>query len=186
MTTATISVTQDQVFTALGDFVDSLGFTVPNAQGGAQPIECVVLPTNRAPMPANAFISISPAAQTRLATNRETYDGELGTRASMMQTQQAVQVDCYGPTSGDWANILLNLLRSAYGCDWFAQNNDGVAVPLYADDSARQVPLVDGEDQYEQRWTFNCMLQFNPDVTLGEQFATKLGPVTLIDVDTLK
>ena len=188
---ATVSITQDDLFTALGGFITSLGFLNPVAVAPATvPVEVVRLPVNRAAMPALAFISMSPATQTRLATNRSNYPPNTGAPgsivvpdnfASTMNTQVDVQIDCYGSTSGDWAQILCNLLRSAYACDWFLANAGFDITPLYADDP-HQIPLVDGEQQYEERWTFNCALQSNPTVTLPQQYAKVVGPVSITDV----
>jgi hypothetical protein len=43
-------------------------------------------------------------------------------------------------------------------------------------------PLEDDELQYEQRWTIEAFLQYNPVVTVPMQFADTAS-VTLINVD---
>ena len=45
------------------------------------------------------------------------------------------------------------------------------------------MPLVDGEDQYTERWTFIAALQINPVITVPE---TTAGTLTagIINVDT--
>jgi hypothetical protein len=187
---ATVSITQDDLFNALGNFITSLGFLNP-AQVDAQiPIDVIRLPVNRNAIPVGGFISMTPSAQVRLSTNKTVYppnsSGPGGVVvptdfASTMNTRVDVQLDCYGPPSGDWAQILCNLLRSAYACDWFAANVGFDITPLYADDP-HQMPLVDGEQQYEERWTMNCALQSNPTVTLPQQYARVVGPVKITDV----
>jgi hypothetical protein len=44
------------------------------------------------------------------------------------------------------------------------------------------MPFIDGEEQYEQRYTISAHLQYNPQVTAPQQFAN-VASVTLIDVD---
>jgi len=39
---------------------------------------------------------------------------------------------------------------------------------LYADDPV-QIPLIDGESQYEQRWKLVATLQYNPVLTTTQQ-----------------
>jgi hypothetical protein len=53
--------------------------------------------------------------------------------------------------------------------------------PLYADNPT-QMPLIDGEAQYEQRWKLTASLQYNPIVTVSQDFADTLT-LTLDEVD---
>jgi hypothetical protein len=181
---ATTSISQDAVFAGLGDFIDYLGLVNANAEGGTTPVLTIRLPVNRAALPPAAFIAMSPLGQARLSTNRRIYTPNPATGspnvAVQMNTRHEIQIDCYGGAAASWANMLVALLRDATTVDWFAANAPGV-VPLYADD-ARQMPLVDGEDQYEERWTFSAFLQTDPTVTLAQQFAKTLGPVKIVDV----
>ena len=56
------------------------------------------------------------------------------------------------------------LFRDQYATDIFPANIQ----PLYADDPV-QIPLIDGEEQYEQRWKITASLQYNPTLTTGQQ-----------------
>jgi hypothetical protein len=95
-------------------------------------------------------------------------------------SQISIQIDCYGPTSGDRATVISTLLRDEYACDQFAASGVDMQ-PLYASD-AKQMPLIDGEQQYEERWTFEAVLQFNPVITTPQQSANALT-IDLIEVD---
>ena len=44
------------------------------------------------------------------------------------------------------------------------------------------MPLTDSEQQYEQRWMATAVLQFNPVVTVPQDFANALT-INLVDVD---
>lgn len=103
-----------------------------------------------------------------------------GSSNMLQATRVTVQVDAYGPASADYAQILTTTFRDSFAVDQFALSGFDVA-PLYADD-ANQIPLIDGESQYESRWTIKCVLQCNPVVSFPLQFADALQ-VELIDVD---
>jgi hypothetical protein len=130
---------------------------------------------------AAGFVLMTPLYQMRLATNVDTYDDTYPSPGASFSAEQDtridVQLDFYGPLSGAWAAMVSTLWRDEYGVNALAPN----CAPLYIDD-ARMMPLVDGEMQYEQRWTCTGTLQFNPVTTLPQQFAGA-AKATLIDVD---
>jgi hypothetical protein len=134
---------------------------------------------NRAPMPLPGFISIQALFRHRLRTNLHEWD-EISPLPTMANLEEGVelttQIDCYGPSSEDWASMLSATLRDEYGCTALAPTLS----PLYADD-ARMIPLVAGENQYEERWSLDARFQYNPVTTLAQQYARVLA-LTLIDV----
>lgn len=73
--------------------------------------------------------------------------------------------------------MLETLLRDETACVALAPT----CQPLYSSD-ATLVPLDDDEQQYEQRWMIEAVLQYNPVTTTPMQFANTLE-VTLINVD---
>lgn len=77
-----------------------------------------------------------------------------------------VQIDFYGPAAGDYCKATKNALRSMWGFDQFST---GIK-PLYTSDGI-QSPLITGEQQYESRWTLTVSMQYNPAVSLPQQFA---------------
>jgi hypothetical protein len=170
---ATVSIPQSAVLTALGNFVVSVtGATV--VQGYP----------NRVAMPVGPFVNMSALSMKRLRTNIDNYAGTVtsppapGPVTSEQGTQIDIQLDCYGPSSGDWATILTTLLRDNVGCVALAPN----CQPLYADDPIR-APLTTAEEQYLDRWIITVRLQMNPTVTTSQQFASVLGPVGIIDAE---
>jgi hypothetical protein len=157
----TPSITESQVFKTLGAFI-----------AGIVTCEVIRLPVNRTPMPKGSFIAMSPGTNIPLSTNVTTYDRENDERSVVRPSQFSVQIDCYGKDSSDLATAISILLRDQYACDKFAESGAGVQ-PLYAGDP-QQIPLVDGEAQYEERWTFNAALQVNPALTVAQEFAAEL------------
>lgn len=159
MTNAMTAPTETVVFTALRAFV--LGLVT---------CEVIRLPANRVAMPAGEFITLSPLSNIPLATNVSVQTGQQKT--STQARQVTVQVDCYGSSAGDNAAKISMLFRDFYGCEALAAINPGVQ-PLYATD-AHQTPLIDGEAQYTERWTFECVMQVNPFVSTAQDAAIVL------------
>lgn len=99
----------------------------------------------------------------------------------MQPTEVAIQLDVHGPNSTDNCQIISTLFRDGYGYDFFAQQPADMA-PLYTDDG-RQMPFINGENQYEDRWVMNVYMQANIAVSTGQQFADILTLEGVIDVD---
>lgn len=169
---ATISISKSALYKAMGDFIVSL-FSLDAAH-------VIQGYPNRTPMPVGPFVVMTIMNTKRLRTNisRLPPDMDPTTTAAEQGTQVDMQLDVYGPLSGDWAEILSTLLRDEVGCIALAPN----CQPLYADDPIR-APLVDAELQYEDRWIVQAKIQFNPITTTGRQYADALGPVGIVNVD---
>lgn len=98
------------------------------------------------------------------------------------QTEVEVQIDVHGPNSADNAQRISTLLRDDYGVQLLASSGYDV-VPLHADEP-KQIPFVNGENQYEDRYVIEAKLQINPTVTVPQQFAETVT-VGTIDVDAV-
>lgn len=164
-----ISPTQQTIFTALRSFILGL-------------IDCEVIQGlgNNTPMPLGGFIAMTALLQNRLSTNIDTYTDPVivdGTKDVMQPTQYTIQIDCYGAYASDWAVTICALFRDEYGCTALAPS----VQPLHADDP-KMIPLSDGEMQYEERWSITAALQYNPVISVPQQFADSLQ-VDLINVD---
>ncbi len=161
------SILETNVLTALRAFILSL-------------VSCEVVrtPINRVSMPVGDFIALTPIGSEALATNTDTFSAT--SEAILRPMKYGVQVDCYGASAGDRANTIAALFRDDYACQSFLGSGFDIQ-PLYAGD-AHQMPMVTGEDQYLERWTFECFMQANPVVTVPAQTANALS-VGLINVD---
>jgi hypothetical protein len=103
-----------------------------------------------------------------------------GYKIAVAPTQLDVQLDIHGPASGDNAQILSTLLRDEYATAWFDASGLDLQ-SLYASD-ARQVPFVNAESQWEERWIVTASLQANIAVQIPQEFADQLS-ADLINVD---
>lgn len=90
-------------------------------------------------------------------------------------TEMIIQCDVHGPASGDNVQCISTLMRDNYGVQAFANALDGsdAIVPLFADDP-RQLPFINAEQQWEERWAVDIHLQVNIELMLTQQFAAVL------------
>jgi hypothetical protein len=159
------SIIVDTVIGALGSFIQPFVGTAQIVRGQ----------TNRAAMPLTGFVELTELLQIPLETpiSVETSD----TVTITGPTRIDVQVDFYGPSSGDQCKSVLNVFRTQYAT---AQFPDNIA-PLFCSDG-RQGPLINAEQQYESRWTLTASLQYNPAVVIPLQSANNLAVNILEDV----
>lgn len=168
-TTAVVAPAKADVFKDLVQFLQGLFPGVPVIRG-------IV---NRTPMPTGPFIVLTPIGQRRLATNVDSFD-RTNPAPTQLMAQQSVQmdlqIDCYGDGSGDRASILSTLWRDEYTCSALT-----TCQPLYADEPA-MMPLIDAEQQYEERWRLDAAIQYNPVTSFQQDFAdTLVGELINID-----
>lgn len=103
-----------------------------------------------------------------------------GIQAILQPTKVVMQIDIHGSNSADTAQIISTLLRDDYAVRAFAAIDPAV-IPLYADDP-RQMPFINAENQYEDRWIVEACLQANATIDMPQQFADT-AVVGLINVD---
>lgn len=166
MADLTSSITETDIFTAVRTFLlDYVSCEVVRGLG------------NRVPMPKGDFIAMTQGQNLNLATPEHSYT----TTNNIKQAKQfTVQIDCYGAKSSERAAYLASLFWDDLASQSFATSGKDIK-PLYADDP-RQIPLVNGEDQYEERWMFNVLIQYNPIVSIAQQSATTLT-IGLTEID---
>lgn len=163
---ATISITDDDVFTAMRAFLLAV---LPAG------VEVVQLQDNGVPMPPGAFVGMNNGNMKRLATNTDTYNDPVTSAGSKLigsPSAYTMTVDLYGPDSGAWAATVQALFRDEYATSLFPDNIQ----PLYADDPI-QIPLINGEQQWEQRWRIQAVMQTSAVVTVPQDFAASLSVI---------
>lgn len=107
-----------------------------------------------------------------------------GATDATQNTEIVYQIDVHGPNSADNTQTITTLFRDPWGVDWFntySADNDINVCPLYADDP-HQVPFVNAENQYEERWIVEAHLQSNQTVSVPQQYADVVN-VTPISVN---
>ncbi|CAB5155392.1 hypothetical protein UFOVP150_5 [uncultured Caudovirales phage] len=160
------SITDNDVFKALGDFLVAV-----------LPTSTPIMQTqdNLVGMPISGFVTMNNSSKKRLATNIHTYEKTtpiVGYKHVMVSTQYNIHLDLYGPDSGMWAATVQTLFRDEFATSIMPSNIQ----PLHADDPI-QLPLIDGERNYTERWKLQVYMQYNPIVTVAQQFAIAIEPV---------
>ena len=85
---------------------------------------------------------------------------------------------CTDRNSGDNAQVVSNIIRSAFAVDQMA--GTGVT-PLFSDDP-RQAHFQTAANQYEERWTVDVHLQFKPSVSTPQEFFDAVD-LTVVNID---
>lgn len=169
-----LSLTDKQVFTALRAVLLGMlpGLTIVRGQDNE-------VPESR----AADFITMTGTFRRRLSTNVDTlaYAGFAGLHQAQTAEQMDVQLDIHGPNGVNNAEIIKTLFRDAYACEAFAAQGVDLQ-PLYADE-VRQVPFVNAESQYEDRWIVDISMQGNFVITTPQQYANTLV-AGIVEVDT--
>lgn len=179
MTTITLTPTEDDVFTALGNFLQDI--LPPITTSPLVKHRVVVGQENRTPEPAQSnYVVMTPLRFPRLSTNFNDLTGNGLTARTRQATQVAIQLDIHGPEAFNNAARVSTLFRDGYAVEFFAAYS-GIS-PLFADDP-RQAQFVDGEKQYEDRYIIEANLQVNFTVSRTTESARTLT-VGLIDVNT--
>lgn len=163
---------------AVDDVIDALRtFILPFMQGG----EVVRSQTNRVPMPADPCAILKEILQVDVHTPYTDYQPDDDTATIRGPQQIDVQIDFYGLVSGEICKAVKSAFRTGWGFDQFPAN----IKPLYTSDGI-QAPLTTGEQQYESRWTLTASMQYNPIITVPQQFADEATVAQTSPVDVFE
>lgn len=171
---ATVDITLADLYAKVGALFQAIVGIDPNT---AQLVPLVQGQSNRTPMPTVPFMLMQAFRAGRVRTNVDTWAPITQLQSSEQGTKVKVQLDCYGPDAETWVTMVSTLWRDFYACDQLAPT----CAPLYSEDPF-QGALIDGEEQYEERWTVELYLQYNPVTTVAQQSANALA-ATVINVD---
>ncbi len=171
-----VDITNSDVFTALGNFLQSV---FPD-------IEIIWGQQNLLPMPKGQFITMTQSSTKRVSTNVNSYiDFEIpganqGFKNISTPTDICINLNIYGKDSADFTATLQNVFRDEYSYDAFPSN----IKPLYMTEP-HQMPLIDGEHQYSFRWITSVHLMYTPTVQINQQFADQFEVNIFEETDLL-
>lgn len=106
-----------------------------------------------------------------------------GVMNSAQSTELTIQMDVHGPASADNAQILSTMLRDDYANLAFQRAGFPNVTTLYASDP-RQVPFINAESQYEDRWIVEAHLHVYAIVSdIPQEFMDQavIDPIILSD-----
>lgn len=171
----TPSITESSIFTTLRTFL--LGIL----PGG---VEVVQAQQNNVGEPVGPdFVTVNSIGTHRLSTNVDTYTDpgtNPGAKNSEVSMQFRVQLDVHGPNAADNAATIVALFRDEYACVQFATVNPDIQ-PLFCEDP-RQMPFINGENQYEQRWMIEAFIEYDPVIQTPQDFASQVE-VNVVSTD---
>jgi len=104
-----------------------------------------------------------------------------GITRSVMPTEVTFQLDVFGEACAENAQIVSTVVRDEYATRWFGETGLDIQ-PLHADDG-RQMPFIDAETQYENRWIVEVCLQANMEVDTPMQFADEVAVTIAPGID---
>lgn len=168
------SISVEQVIDALAAFLTPF---MPDAA-------IVRAQVNRVALPSNPCAVLTELLQVDLSVPATDYQPPtdpipaIGTATINGPSRIDVQIDFYGAQAGDFCKTAKAAFRSHWGFDHFPA---GIK-PLYTSDGV-QSPLTTGEQQYESRWTLTASMQYNPTVTVPQEFAEEAYPALVAPVD---
>lgn len=80
-----------------------------------------------------------------------------------------LQLDFYGPYAESRSRVVANLWKSHYGT-----SNMEICKPLYVQSRQRH-PYINDSNQYEHRFILDLGLQYNPEITCAQDFASEVS-----------
>lgn len=161
---ATLNVTHQEIYKDVRAFMLGL---FPGAE-----LQIIQAAQNNNALPHNAMVmqilfqrNFDVAVETMLPPTEAAIQNSVEVR---------MQVDFYGVQAEARSRTVSNLWRSSFGCDGLK-----VCQPLYLQSLNRSV-YVNDSNQYEDRWIMDVALQYNPQVTVAQDF-TDTAPVITIN-----
>lgn len=156
--TVTINLTDSDIFTALrARFADLLGVN----------IEIVQCQYNDVPLPRGDFVVINSLSKSQMSFPVTEYDGELEEKAITQPIECGFQVDFLGTKASEWAVIAQGIFSSQFA-------NEGMpdSVRILFATEFRQIAFINEASQYEQRFTGEVVVQYNPTIAMPQEFIT--------------
>jgi hypothetical protein len=94
------------------------------------------------------------------------------------------QIDCFGAAAKDFAKLLYLLARSDTTSEWFVANA-GITIDATDADEPTHLPIVNDQNQYEERWTMRIRFSVPTVITTPQDFMATATINPLVNVSTL-
>ncbi len=150
----------------IDDVINALATLIDLFVEGAEVIRAQV---NRTSMPQGNFVVLTELFSVDLSIPREDFDSLSDSIDLTGPTRIDVQIDFYGENCGDYCKAVQTAFRTPFAYNNFPNN----IKPLYTSDGI-QAPLINGQQQWQSRWTLTVSLQYNPVVEIPQDSATAL------------
>jgi hypothetical protein len=152
---ASITITENAILAQLRAMIIALtGYAPENVIRGR---------ANSAPMPTGPFVVVQSLGRMAWRTNIEKWDAPNNAIDLDAGLQVAFQVDAYGPSAADVATMMAVATRSTWSQQYVSA--------MYASDP-KQLTFINAEEQFEERWSFDAVLAYNPTVAVPQDYFT--------------
>lgn len=181
---ANSNITADQVVTAICGFISQIT---------DNPV--VISQTNRVSDIVQDHVVVTLLREEPQGYVREKMDLE-GVVTHTTNSNLTVQVDCYGvqtdfnnPENNSFleaattARNIARMVKTNFACDYFKKQGLDIA-PLYATNT-KNMNFINDADQYEQRHMFEITVNYNPSVTISQDYFTDIDLKIAVPVDLL-
>lgn len=165
----TIDLTASVLYTALGKWLQSILGVDEQIRQGQQ---------NRVSMPNGNYVImtfIGPLLGLHKGARSVSWvagASNPGQEIMVRSAEAVVQLDFYGPLAHDQASLVELLVSTQSNFDYFQkqyENGGPDMQPLFAD-GVKNLSLINGEGQFESRWSFDLHFQYNPNITVALDF----------------
>lgn len=171
MNVTEIDVTEDDLYSITGQWVSTL----------LADTEVIVGQMNRVPMPKKqSFVIMTSLMMEGLSQNREIWYHS-GALTNTRSTQWHCQLDVFGGRAQQNSTLLATMAKTDWSCAFFARAAFMIQ-PLYAT-TPTNMTIINAETEYELRFSFTLMMQYNPHITVSQDYFDTAN-VNLVDVDT--
>lgn len=172
----TSSITEQQVLTALGNWLTTLLPAGTAIQQGQQ---------NGIPQPLPPSCIMTPVTRFRFSQNVDTWanNDTVNTIQVMTDTRYDVQLDFYSVDSAasENAQTFAALWRDDYAYEALISSGVGV---LYASAPLNLAEYVNDSKQYERRWTVTASMEIQPVIDVPAQFSNAVQvQIESVDVE---
>lgn len=163
---AVLNVTQQEIYKDVRAFLLGL---FPGSEK-----QIIQAAQNNQPLPDNAIVmQVLFSSNMDIAVVTDLPPTEAAIQNSV---EVRMQIDFYGSMSEPRSRVVNNLWRTNFACERLT-----ACQPLYVQSYNRHV-YVNDSNQYEDRWIMDVGLQYNPQVTVAQEFADSPPVVITIPV----
>ena len=171
MTTVNAAAPDAAITRALGDLITTLVWPgLPVVRGMVDRVP---------PPPGRQYAVITPLMAQPNGTTLHGYArpesvADTGAQEVRQRMTRRVQVDFYGANADAMCATLVALVNDARGVEFCAPYG---VTPLYTG-AAQAMPEPDGRENWTNRWTVDCFVQFDAAVTLEQEYFATVNLTT--------
>ncbi|WP_432784680.1 hypothetical protein AAEX37_01957 [Oligella sp. MSHR50489EDL] len=132
---------------------------------------------NSNPLPADAVV-MTILFERPIDSTFVNYKKANEQKAIVQQAREAtVQLDFYGSLAQTRSQKIALLWKTSYSLRELKK-----CAPLYTKEP-RRIPIVNEQNNYEDRWSLDCLLQYDPEVEHEQDYITEPPTISLTNLN---